>query len=88
MREITRLEVEKHSFEEDAWIIFKDKVYDVTPYISQHPGGLALLRYAGQDATKAIVEQPAHKVVPNFIVRLLEKYLIGKLSNCSLDVNT
>lgn len=59
------------------------KVYDLTNYLAIHPGGDALLRFAGKDASKAIAEQPAHKSVPTFIKRLLEERLIGQLSDAN-----
>lgn len=54
MKTYTREEVSKHSSATDAWIIVKDKrsgeqrVYDVSMYIDEHPGGEAILRNAGQ----------------------------------------
>ncbi len=45
-------EVARHNTCEDCWIVAHGKVYDVTSYIFQHPGGAgAILRNAGSDAT-------------------------------------
>ncbi|KAL3210524.1 hypothetical protein MRX96_052167 [Rhipicephalus microplus] len=60
---ISRQELEKHNAEDDAWILFRGEVYDVTKYVKEHPGGLAIVRYAGKDASSAIKEQPAHRCV-------------------------
>lgn len=47
----TLAEVAKHDKANDAWIIIDNKVYDVTSYVEDHPGGDAILKNAGGDAT-------------------------------------
>lgn len=44
-------EVADHRSADDAWMIIKDKVYDVTDFVARHPGGKVILTYAGRDAT-------------------------------------
>lgn len=47
-------EVAKHTSRDDIWIIYKDKVYDVTQYLDEHPGGEeVILDCAGADSTEA-----------------------------------
>ena len=36
---------------QDLWIIIDGKVYDVTDYIEEHPGGASILNNAGGDST-------------------------------------
>ena len=42
----------KHSGKDDAWMTINGKVYDVSKYLEDHPGGEeVLLDLVGQDAT-------------------------------------
>lgn len=50
-REITWDEVASHGVADDAWIVIKGRVYDVTRFAKIHPGGDIILTAAGQDAT-------------------------------------
>lgn len=48
----TREEVFQHRKKDDCWIILHGEVYNVTPWLSKHPGGARLLlHYGGEDAT-------------------------------------
>lgn len=51
------------------------QVYDVTPYLGQHPGGLAILRNAGGDSTEGM-SGPQH---PPQAMEILEQHFIGLL---------
>jgi cytochrome b involved in lipid metabolism len=46
-----------HNKKDDAWTAINGKVYNVTPYLSFHPGGQKqLMRVAGRDGTKLFGE--------------------------------
>uniref|UniRef100_W5U8W1 Cytochrome b5 n=1 Tax=Ictalurus punctatus TaxID=7998 RepID=W5U8W1_ICTPU len=47
-------EVEEHNSFKSTWIIINHKVYDVTKFLEEHPGGEEVLReQAGGDATES-----------------------------------
>lgn len=53
---------------DDIWVIIHGKVYDLTQFLPEHPGGQKIImKYAGQDATKAF--EPIHP--PDIIDRFL-----------------
>lgn len=78
----SREEVARHCTRDDAWIIVHDKatgldkVYDVTEYVDEHPGGESILSHAGGDATEGFLG-PQH---PATVFVLVEDFLIGTLS--------
>ncbi|KAG0054774.1 hypothetical protein BGZ83_010450 [Gryganskiella cystojenkinii] len=46
-------QVASHNSENDCWVIIHDKVYDVSRFLKDHPGGKKIiLKNAGTDATK------------------------------------
>ncbi|XP_057545703.1 cytochrome B5-like protein isoform X2 [Amaranthus tricolor] len=51
-RRYTKAEISLHNKRTDCWVIIKDKVYDVTSYVEEHPGGDAILTHAGDDSTE------------------------------------
>ncbi|XP_062099543.1 cytochrome B5-like protein [Humulus lupulus] len=48
----SKVEFSLHNKRTDCWIIIKDKVYDVTLYVEEHPGGDAIHAHAGNDSTE------------------------------------
>lgn len=57
-RIITEEEFQKNS---DKWVTYNRKVYDISEFISLHPGGSVIENYLGKDVTEAIeVGHPRH----------------------------
>mmetsp|Transcript_13087 Transcript_13087/g.39581 ORF Transcript_13087/g.39581 Transcript_13087/m.39581 type:complete len:386 (-) Transcript_13087:271-1428(-) len=69
-------EVAKHNTEKDCYIIVHRRVYDVTQYLDDHPGGYELIfRDGGKDATSDF-EGMFHSAKARDI---LEEYFVGVL---------
>lgn len=51
-------DVSKHNTGADCWLILDNKVYDVTSFIGKHPGGEAILKGCGKDATRMFSRHP------------------------------
>ncbi|KAL0337350.1 UNVERIFIED_CONTAM: cytochrome-like protein [Sesamum calycinum] len=71
----TKAEVSLHNKRTDCWIIIKDKVYDVTSYVEEHPGGDAILTHAGDDSTEGFFG-PQHATR---VFDMIEDFRIGEL---------
>lgn len=53
MKSYTIEQVQAHNKPNDCWIIIEGKVFDVTNFLTEHPGGKKVLaKMAGKDASK------------------------------------
>jgi cytochrome-b5 reductase len=69
-------EVSTHKAEEDAWMVYQGRVYNISPYLKFHPGGVdILMTAAGKDVTALF--QKYHPWVNGHA--LLEKCFLGLL---------
>jgi nitrate reductase (NAD(P)H) len=65
----------KHQTNSDCWIIIDNVVYDVTPFLKDHPGGSApILALAGRDASAEF-----HAIHTKDAYILKEKFAIAKI---------
>lgn len=74
-------EIEAHSSEGDCWLVIDGKVYDVSEFVSSHPGGRAILEGCGKDATELFRTRPMGSGTPHSdrAWELLKRYYIGEL---------
>ena len=71
-------EISKHDSEEvGVWIAYKEGVYDVTKFVTQHPGGDIIMLAAGQTVDHYWNSYPIH--LSNETLELLETMRIGNL---------
>jgi ankyrin repeat protein/cytochrome b involved in lipid metabolism len=80
----TKEDVKKHKKENDAWTIINGEVYDITPFIHKHPGGLLILKHIGDDSTESFKSYGHGKVAED----ILKKHKIGSLSESSTPKKT
>lgn len=80
MRIFAETDVANHKTLEDCWVVHEGKVFDVTDFVMDHPGGEDLImRFAGKDMG-GIMEDPAEHSHSESAYELLEEYLIGRLA--------
>lgn len=74
-------EIARHATEGDCWIILRGKVYDVTSYLPEHPGGKEVLAaYCGRDGTNAFESRPGDgSPHSQGAQNLLDQYSVGDL---------
>ncbi|THG20973.1 cytochrome b5 [Camellia sinensis] len=76
-------EVAKHNKTKDCWLIIAGKVYDVTPFMDDHPGGdEVLLSATGKDATNDF-EDVGHS---DSAREMMEKYYIGEIDTSTVPL--
>lgn len=94
-RKYTLKEVQQHCSLDDCWMVIFDKVYDITEFVFEHPGGdFILLEYAGRDATHPFLSSrhgsSAYKMLDKYWIGILvdeELYYSNHSSYCSVYSN-
>lgn len=69
-------EAAEHNKRDDCWVVIHGKVYDVTDYLDEHPGGDdILLKATGIDASEEFDDAGHSKDA----IKLMEEFCIGEL---------
>ncbi|GER50776.1 cytochrome b5 [Striga asiatica] len=80
-KDYTLSELAQHNTRQDCWVTVFGKVYNVTSFIDEHPGGAdILLASTGKDAT-AEFDDVGHS---HEAWAMLEKYYVGELNKSSI----
>ncbi|MBA0856651.1 hypothetical protein Goshw_001238 [Gossypium schwendimanii] len=81
----TLAQVSEHNTPKDCWLIINDKVYDVTKYLKDHPGGdEVLLSATGNDATDDF-EDVGHS---DSARDMLDQYYVGEIDISTIPTKT
>lgn len=74
---ISEQELAKHNNKRSCYVTIGAKVYDVTEFLDDHPGGDDLiLKYGGKDVTAILKDQVSHQHSET-AYEMLDEYLIG-----------
>ncbi|MDD5437573.1 MAG: cytochrome b5 domain-containing protein [Patescibacteria group bacterium] len=72
-------DVAKHNSANDCWMAIDGKVYDVTSYIPNHPGGEQMVQGCGTDATAMFDSIKGGRGHSDYAKSLHSDYYIGDL---------
>jgi len=79
LRIYTAADVAKHTKRGDCWVIRSGKVYNVSEFAPDHPGGEDLiLRYSGRDVGDIMKDSSEHDHSPS-AYDMLSECIIGKI---------
>ncbi|KAL2920291.1 fatty acid alpha-hydroxylase [Polyrhizophydium stewartii] len=79
LKVFSRDEVAAHHTAKSLWVTVNNKVYDISHFIFDHPGGEEiLLQFGGRDITK-VLQDPSEHVHSDAAYDMLEPFYIGEL---------
>ncbi|KAJ3362064.1 fatty acid alpha-hydroxylase [Allomyces javanicus] len=82
-RPVTLAELAEHKSETDLWVSHKGRVYNVTQFANDHPGGADLiLEYAGQEIDQVMADADIHEHSDG-AYDMLAEYYVGPLVKSS-----
>uniref|UniRef100_A0A2P2MQ85 Uncharacterized protein MANES_03G152300 n=1 Tax=Rhizophora mucronata TaxID=61149 RepID=A0A2P2MQ85_RHIMU len=81
----TLAEVSEHNHSKDCWLVIAGKVYNVTNFLEDHPGGdEVLLSATGKDATDDF-EDVGHSTSAR---AMMEEYYVGNIDISTIPTRT
>ncbi|KAJ3355758.1 hypothetical protein HDU91_005650 [Kappamyces sp. JEL0680] len=73
-------EIAKHCTPSDCWVVIHHKVFNMTQFLNEHPGGKSiLLSFAGKDATARFTKTKGHDL-SLLHSRIAQKYYLGEVA--------
>jgi len=77
LKTYTYEEVAEHKTHDDLWVVYNGRVYNISSYIDEHPGGEeVVLDVAGTDATEAFNDighsDEAHEILEGLLLGSVE----------------
>jgi cytochrome b involved in lipid metabolism len=85
-RDLTWSEIAQHNTVYNGWIVLRQRVYFITPYLPYHPGGeRVLMNVLGKDATALFERYHAWVNIDALIGKLLIGYLAPAPRNPNVD---
>jgi cytochrome b involved in lipid metabolism len=76
MNQYTTEEIKKHNSKGDCWIIINNTVYDVSDFLSIHPGGPRIILTVGGSEATEYYDELHH---PDILREVGEEYIIGNV---------
>ena len=68
----------RHNTASDLWLIVEGKVYDVTDFVDEHPGGIdAIMKRPGMDNTAGFFAEQH----PDRVRQMVGEYYIGRVAS-------
>lgn len=80
--------VATHNAQSNCWVIIQNKIYDVTSFMTSHPGGIsAIARNCGTDITTLFTTSAGHRH-SSYAYSLLPTYFVADLGSTGTNVST
>lgn len=76
---LSSAEISTHNSKSDCWSIVKGNVYNLTSYVSRHPGGQSVIaNICGKDGSNSFTNQHSNQSLPN---NTLSGFLLGAVGS-------